>query len=458
MANTNNFLKSISADNTVRDYKHASKTFVDSNYKLAPRVGNLFHVVFEFTTEAVNLLDSLDKLELPLLVKSADLPQFTIQSETHNAYNRTVYSQQKINYTPINVTFHDDQSDLIRSLWNTYYQFYFNDSKYLETDSAYNTDNRYAERPGKSWGMQNGNVKFFRSIKIYSMFQQRFAEYTLINPSIIAFNHDTHSYQNSQMLQHVVQFNYEAVKYARGYVNNINPRGFGDLRYDTEKSSLGTLGNNNNLKWNGNDLVDTANSALQDLASGNYLGAIGSGINIFDNFKNIDLGGVVSTGFENIASSWLRGAANGNSTVFPQLKSSKVITNSSIQNSTLNTVIDRSNNNNSVISSNGTIISTTEFGKPIHADNIDYGSATTKPNAIYNKTSGRTMSDYTTTPFQSTATNTIPKKIIQMRDRAESLTQQLNTLSTNPTTDNQQQRDLLLREINGLHKRANELQ
>jgi hypothetical protein len=116
VANANNFLKPISGDNSVRDYKHANKTFVESNYQLSPRLGNLFHVIFEFTTEAVNLLDSVEKLELPLLVKTADLPQFTIQTETHNQYNRQVHSQQKINYSPISITFHDDQSDLIRSL------------------------------------------------------------------------------------------------------------------------------------------------------------------------------------------------------------------------------------------------------------------------------------------------------------------------------------------------------
>ncbi len=454
MANANNFLKPISGDNSVRDYKHANKTFVESNYQLSPRLGNLFHVIFEFTTEAVNLLDSVEKLELPLLVKTADLPQFTIQTETHNQYNRQVHSQQKINYSPISITFHDDQSDLIRSLWNTYYKFFFNDSKYSETASAYNTDNRYANRPGTSWGLQNGNVRFFRSIKIYSIMQQRFAEYTLINPSINAFNHDTHAYASTAMMQHVVQFNYEAVKYARGTVNNVNPKGFGEIRYDKEPSPLGSLANQN-LYWNGNDLVNVANSALNDLASGDYLGALSSGINLFNNFENVDFKGILANNAENIASAFLQTQARGiqsGQTVFPKVNTRQ------IENSQRVTLQEPSVQAGTRITSNGVNITSTTHANIQYNQELDHGSATTLPYNSYNKFQGNKISDYQTLGFDTDKVNTIGDKVTQMQNRASSLTVQLNKLSMNPTPDNAQQRKNLLNEIRSLNQRSNDLQ
>ena len=57
----------------MRDYKHASKTFTDNNFELHPKLSNLFHVVFEFTPDAATLFDTTAQLEIPLLVKSADL-------------------------------------------------------------------------------------------------------------------------------------------------------------------------------------------------------------------------------------------------------------------------------------------------------------------------------------------------------------------------------------------------
>ena len=107
----NSVLKALEVGDAVRDYQHASRTFVANEYEFHPRLSNLFHVIFTFTPEASRLFSNIDKLELPILVKSAQLPSFSIDVQTHNQYNRQVHSQHKINYTPVSITFHDDSSD-----------------------------------------------------------------------------------------------------------------------------------------------------------------------------------------------------------------------------------------------------------------------------------------------------------------------------------------------------------
>ena len=80
MASVNPLLSPLAQGETVRDYKHASRTFVDNNYELQPRHGHLFHVVFEFTAEAQSLFNTVEKLELPILVKSVNFIKFNILS------------------------------------------------------------------------------------------------------------------------------------------------------------------------------------------------------------------------------------------------------------------------------------------------------------------------------------------------------------------------------------------
>jgi len=70
------------------------------------------------------------------------------------------------------------------------------------------------------------------------MHNHKFAEYTLINPIITSFNHDNHAYASSGLMQHSMQVQYETVKYATGFVNDVTPTGFGEIHYDVETSDL----------------------------------------------------------------------------------------------------------------------------------------------------------------------------------------------------------------------------
>lgn len=273
MASVNPLLNGLSATGTVRDYKHGSRTFVDNNFELQPRYSNLFHVVFEFTPDASTLFNTVDQLEIPILVKSVDLPAYTIDVQTHNQYNRRTQSHHRIDYQPITVRFHDDQKEVIRNMWHKYYIYYNADPTYALDGNSYTTTDKYTDRTQQQWGMQRGNKRFFKNIKIYSMHNHKFAEYTLINPIITSFQHDAHAYASGALMEHTMQLAYETVKYATGYVNNISPRGFGDIHYDVETSDL-----SNNLPENqafiDGSLQSVEGQRSRDLFQGNVIGVI----------------------------------------------------------------------------------------------------------------------------------------------------------------------------------------
>ena len=131
MASVNSLLTQLSTGETMRDYKHASKTFIDNNFELHPKFSHLFHVIFEFTPDAATLFDTTEQLEIPLLVKSADLPAYTLDVQTHNQYNRKTQSHHAFTYQPVTITFHDDTKEVIRKLWHNYYTFYNLKHKFL---------------------------------------------------------------------------------------------------------------------------------------------------------------------------------------------------------------------------------------------------------------------------------------------------------------------------------------
>ena len=273
MASVNPSLSPFTTGETMRDYKHAARTFVDNNFELQPRHGHLFHVIFEFTAEASTLFTSVDQLELPILVKSIDLPGYNIDVQTHNQYNRKVHSHHTINYTEVTVRFHDDVKELIRNLWHKYYIFYNADPTYDLEGNAYTPYDKYSNRVRQQWGLQRGNKRFFKSIKIYSMHNHKFAEYTLINPIIANFSHDSHAYADSSLMEHRMTLSYETVKYATGFMNNINPRGFGDIHYDVEVSDL-TTGDPSSEAFIGGQTVNVAGQESKDLFQGNVIGVI----------------------------------------------------------------------------------------------------------------------------------------------------------------------------------------
>lgn len=307
----NDFKEGFFGADYVRDYKHASKTFAKDGYALAPTNKFLFHAFFTLNTQEIPGLQksvgsASDASKIGVLVKTATLPSFHVDTEVMNQYNRKRHIQKKINYQPVTITFHDDGSDLIRSMWANYYSYYYNDSNYgydgqgSNTPSYNNRDIYDNMRSVNDWGFSgegpSGDIKpsFFKDIKLYTLNKGNFKLYTMINPIITDWQHDTHDVSaGSEVMQHTVTFNYEVVKYGNGRIGN-QVRGFADsTTYDATPSPLRAGSTASTFGVGG--ILDSGESIVNDLASGNILGAIRTGGSLRNTLKNVDVGQLLAS-------------------------------------------------------------------------------------------------------------------------------------------------------------------
>lgn len=264
---------------TLRSYQHASRIFVDANFRLSPKYGFLFYVEFDFNPLISNVSNTAAQ-ELGMIVKNVGLPKFSIDTKAHNAYNRVNLVQNKIKYDPINITFHDDQADTVRDFWYDYYSFFYRDSDY--NDATYGIISKYQERPSFEWGYTPRvvssynaanayqNYQYIQAIRIYSLYQKNFSEYELINPIITSFRHGEHSNGDSSgILEHQMSVQFETVKYQTGYTTENTVGGYIDLHYDRTPTPLVKNPSDVNLVDNGMGGATTAPYQVTDLANFN---------------------------------------------------------------------------------------------------------------------------------------------------------------------------------------------
>jgi hypothetical protein len=135
------FLQGFTGTSSLRDYTHASKAFTSNSFELKPRYKFLFHVSFTLNSDipAISkVIGTQEAQNLSVVVKTVDLPKYSIATETLNQYNRKRVVQTKINYEPVTLTFHDDSGDNVRNMWYNYYSYYYKDpsQNYLAPNST----------------------------------------------------------------------------------------------------------------------------------------------------------------------------------------------------------------------------------------------------------------------------------------------------------------------------------
>jgi hypothetical protein len=336
--------------NALRDYTHASKVFTPNSFELKPRYKFLFHVSFTINNEIPGLsgyLAANNQTQLSYVVKTVDLPKFTINSETLNQYNRKRVVQTKVNYDPVTLTFHDDGGDNVRKMWYAYYNYYYKDSaqQYLApsptngslgesankvTGFGYNARDIYAnQRIGdvNDWGYigeayndgtsnSSGKLPFFRDIQITGFDQHKTATYVLINPLITNWSHDQYSYaEGSGIMQNSMTIAYETVKYYEGAVGQARPdqnvKGFADpSHYDQTLSPISRPGSRANFMGQGG-LLDAAGGIIEDLTSGGPMGLIGAAQKAgtaYNTFKDKNLKSIAVNEAVSLGNQVLKGA------------------------------------------------------------------------------------------------------------------------------------------------------
>ena len=344
MAFGQDFLKGFFGGQGLKDYAHASKTFRTNGYEYAPRNKFLFHCYFNINTSEVRPLQAVfsetEKSTIGLMVKTIELPKFKMDTEVLNQYNRKRLIQKKINYDPVQVTFHDDGGDLTRSMWYNYYAYYYKDpnqqyggasnqngsSGAIQSLPGFSYNNRdiYAnDRPVNDWGFigesynqsnsgsggvgsggdqSSGKPPFFKDITIYGMDQHKWVSYVLINPLIQSWNHDTYNYsEGAGVMQNTMSIQYETVKYYSGAIGAVRPdtnvKGFADpAYYDNIRSSISRPGSTSTVLGQGG-LLDAGIGIVQDLQSNGVAGVIGAiqtAGTAYNTFKGANLRSIVN--------------------------------------------------------------------------------------------------------------------------------------------------------------------
>lgn len=342
----------------LRDYTHASKTFRPNAYQYAPKFKFLFHVYFEINQSAyaVGLPQGAN---FGLAVKTVKLPSYTFDTHTMNQYNRKRIVQTKIKYDPIDINFHDDNGNLIRNMWYNYYTYYYKDasipvvsvsglqaqqtgngSTNSPNNTNYNARNIYSQSitGNTNWGYvgetpdspasntqaATGQTKipFFKNVTIFGFNQHNYVAYTLINPIINRFAHDTYDYsQGNGTMTNTMTLDYETVKYFQGAIDGKQPSnivaGFGlESNYDRRASPITRPGSQSSILGQGGlidgifggeqrdpitgeiqrdangNIIYNSTGFIQDLQSGpnqNILGAIQKAGATYNTLKNINL-------------------------------------------------------------------------------------------------------------------------------------------------------------------------
>ena len=273
------------------DYAHAARLYSDDALRLAPKTKYLYHVVFELgfgVTDMLPQLSARHKNEINMLVKSVDLPKYTIDTVTKNMYNRKKNLQTGIQYDPINISFHDDNLGITTTLLEAYYRYYYQDGNHgaAGISPAYDPRNTYKGQAftAHRYGFDNdSNEPFFRKITIYQMSRKEYVSFTLVNPLITTFSHDSLDQADAQgLMANQITLAYESVFYGRGSTSSIP--GFAQEHYDKTPSPLGLQGGGTESLFGAGGVSDGISSVLGDLSSGNF--TLGTALTAFNTYKN----------------------------------------------------------------------------------------------------------------------------------------------------------------------------
>ena len=300
MPSINNYLKSFQNNLPgMKDFRHASRLYLDDNFKLLPKQKFLFHVVITtdedlFSTETG--FNRSESLQLNMLVKACDLPRYGMNLEEKIQYNKKMYAATRIQYDPVNITFHDDHADTVNAFWKKYYEYHIADSVNMNNDLVVeatkdNTYDRINQKSITKFGMDTPAQRkkpYLKSIEIFVLHKKRFTSMTLVNPVIGSWNHDNvDQTDGTGIMQNVMQVMYETVIYKSGIINANNVPGFASINYDKEPSPLTVFGRGTNSIFGPGGVVDGVGSAIRALQNGNILGAIIGASNTYNNAKRI---------------------------------------------------------------------------------------------------------------------------------------------------------------------------
>lgn len=216
------FNKFLKGDPGFKGYSHASNFYdLGGGVPKLPKLGFTYFVAFNLAPEVNEQLPAHSRQDLGFLAKKVDLPKFKITTQTVNQYNRKTNVQTKLSYENMSIEFHDDTSEITNSLWRLYYDHYFADGRQgKEFGQSFTGDTKYNSTNYEyGYSKKVSTSPFFSSIDIYVLNGGKFSQYSISNPMISSWDHDTVDQSGgTKILQNKMQLMYDSVVYSSGYI------------------------------------------------------------------------------------------------------------------------------------------------------------------------------------------------------------------------------------------------
>ena len=311
------FLDQLVNGDTMKDYKHAARLYLDEAFRLSPKNRFLYHVVFNINPLAAgNMLNRAkgEQIELGMLTKSVDLPSYQFNVEMKNQYNYKNYVQTGITYEPVTITLHDDMGDVATAFFKSYYQHYMTDTLHQQGEyNAIKFDNKNTPEPAAGkWGMDNGeDERFLNSVSIFQLHRQRFTEFRLMNPIINDYRTGSMDQADGGgVAEQSFSVSYSGVLIEAGAIKRDKPQGFAVLHYDNTKSPISPLGGGTDSIFGSGGVLAGISTAFGLAKSGNFLGALLSGVTTYKTIKRGKATRGIKEEIFGLAGTFLSGARN----------------------------------------------------------------------------------------------------------------------------------------------------
>ena len=290
------------------DYAHGSRLFVDDSHRLSPKVKFLYHVSFNINPDAAAVIPQLREKhmnELNMLVKTAQLPAYNIQTDVKHQYNRKKIVQKRIDYQPIQITLHDDNMGVTTAMWEAYYRYYYRDGNYAKTTpdgspdtggteiDPYNRSGMFGRKVYRYGFDNDSSSPFFNSITISQMARKKYTSFTLVNPIIASWQHDTMDNSASDVVANTMTIEYETVHYSRGAIGKGGPKGFAEEHYDKTPSPNSLSGGGASSLLGLGGVLAGGYGVLDDITGGTAnFGTVLKAANVLQNAGGLNAAGV----------------------------------------------------------------------------------------------------------------------------------------------------------------------
>ena len=189
----------------------------------------LFVVEFKFYTEYANMLG----IEPSFVVKTADRPSVNYEYEDVNMYNFRTKVAKKSTFTPISMSFHDDEQNRAVAFYNAMQRLMTPLANHLTPSMYEHSGMDYADvktqASGKDAGAQGiwtsdhaasigallgSNTSIIQSINLYHVYfgGAKVNEYRFINPRVISMNLDGMDMASGETSELKMEFAYDNVE------------------------------------------------------------------------------------------------------------------------------------------------------------------------------------------------------------------------------------------------------